>query len=78
MCWLKLFGSGKTTCDVFVLIHSSFDNPFQHTFGEILSLHYLLTNSVIMLGQPNSTIILKGVMPDDACSNTTRFEKLKK
>ena len=31
-----------------------------------------------MLDQPNSTIILKGVMPDDAYSNTTRFEKLKK
>ena len=31
-----------------------------------------------MFDEPNSTIILKGLISDDACSNTTRFETLKK
>lgn len=35
-------------------------------------------DSVIMLDEPSSTIILKDVIPDDAHSNTTRFETSKK
>ena len=31
-----------------------------------------------MFDEPNSTILLNGVIPDDACSNSTRFETLKK
>ena len=31
-----------------------------------------------MFDEPNSTIMLKGVTPDDARLNTTRFETLKK
>ena len=31
-----------------------------------------------MFDEPNSTVILKGVIPDDARSNTTGFETLKK
>ena len=31
-----------------------------------------------MFDEPNSTIILKGVIPDDTYSNTTRLETLKK
>ena len=30
-----------------------------------------------MFDEPNSTIILKGIMPDDARSSTTRFETKK-
>ena len=31
-----------------------------------------------MFDEPNSTVILKGGIPDDAHSNTTRFETLNK
>ena len=64
-----------------VLSHSSLNNPFHFVTAVNISFdescHFIFSDSVIMFGKPNSTIILKGVILNDAHSNTSRFETVK-
>ena len=57
-----------------VLSRSNLNNPFHFlTTVNIILINFvtsLFTEYVIMFNEPNSTIILKDVIPNDAYSNT--------